>query len=97
MKNPNGYGCIRIMGGNRRRPYAFVATVAGKQKYIASFESIYDAKVFQANYYADHHQDHRPFRRKTITFSELYFRWLPFHLNENTKKNQGCAWIAIAK
>lgn len=85
MKNPNGYGCIRIMGGNRRRPYAFVTTVAGKQKYIASFESIYDAKVFQANYYADHHQNHRPFRRKTITFSELYFRWLPFHLNENTE------------
>lgn len=85
MKNPNGYGCIRKMSGIRRRPYAFIATVNGKQKYIASFESIYDAKVFQANYYADHHQDHRPFRRKTITFSELYFRWLPFHLNENTE------------
>lgn len=26
MKNPNGYGCIRLMGGNRRRPYAFINT-----------------------------------------------------------------------
>lgn len=60
MKNPNGYGCIRIMSGNRRRPYAFIATVDGRQKYIAAFETIYDAKVFQAQYYEEHHRDFPP-------------------------------------
>lgn len=62
MKNPNGYGCIRLMSGARRRPYAFIATVAGKQKYIAAFETLYEAKIFQATYFADHHKDYHPFR-----------------------------------
>lgn len=47
MKNPNGYGCIRLMSGSRRRPYAFIATVEGKQHYIAAFESAYEAKYFK--------------------------------------------------
>ena len=88
MKNPNGYGCIRLMSGARRRPYAFIATVAGKQKYIAAFETLYEAKIFQATYFAEHHKDHHPFRRKSITFAELYFRWLPFHLNEGAELSE---------
>lgn len=83
MKNPNDYGCIRIMSGNRRRPYAFIATVDGRQKYIAAFETIYDAKVFQAQYYEEHHRDFPPSYHKKITFSELYFRWLSFHKDED--------------
>lgn len=79
MKNPNGYGCIRLMGGNRRRPYAFIATVDGRQKYIAAFETIYDAKIFQSRYFEEHHRDFLPSYHKKITFSELYFRWLSFH------------------
>lgn len=82
MKNPNGYGCIRKMSGARRRPYAFMATIDGKQHYIAAFETVYEAKLFQASYFAEHHQDHHHFRRKSVTFEELYFLWLPFHLSE---------------
>lgn len=83
MKNPNGYGCIRVMGGNRRRPYAFIATVDGRQKYIAAFETIYDAKIFQSRYFEEHHRDFLPSYHKKITFSELYFRWLSFHKDED--------------
>ena len=83
MKNPNGYGCIRLMGGNRRRPYAFIATVDGRQKYIAAFETIYDAKIFQSRYFEEHHRDFLPSYHKKITFSELYFRWLSFHKDED--------------
>ena len=83
MKNPNGYGCIRLMGGNRRRPYAFIATVNGRQKYIAAFETIYDAKIFQSRYFEEHHRDFLPSYHKKITFSELYFRWLSFHKDED--------------
>ena len=88
MKNPNGYGCIRKMSGTRRRPYAFKATIDGHQHYIAAFETIYDAKIFQASYFADHHQSNPSFRRKSITFEELYFRWLPFHLSEGEALSQ---------
>lgn len=83
MKNPNGYGCIRLMSGNRRRPYAFIATVDGRQKYIAAFETIYDAKIFQSRYFEEHHRDFLPSYHKKITFSELYFRWLSFHKDED--------------
>lgn len=82
MKNPNGYGCIRKMSGARRRPYAFIATIDGHQHYIAAFETIYDAKIFQASYFAEHRHATPSFRQKSITFEELYFRWLPFHLSE---------------
>lgn len=88
MKNPNGYGCIRKMSGTRRRPYAFIATIDGHQHYIAAFETIYDAKIFQASYFAGHHQSNPSFRRKSITFEELYFRWLPFHLSEGEALSQ---------
>lgn len=82
MKNPNGYGCIRLMSGNRRRPYAFIATINGRQKYIAAFETIYDAKVFQAKFFEDNHRDFLPSHKK-ISFAELYFRWLSFHKDED--------------
>ncbi|WP_302362394.1 site-specific integrase [uncultured Megasphaera sp.] len=88
MKNPNGYGCIRTMSGTRRRPYAFIATINGKQRYVASFETLYEAKIFQASYFAEHHKGHRPFRKKSVTFAELYFRWLPFHLNEDAELSE---------
>lgn len=82
MKNPNGYGCIRLMSGNRRRPYAFIATINGRQKYIAAFETICDAKVFQAKFFEDNHRDFLPSHKK-ISFAELYFRWLSFHKDED--------------
>lgn len=87
MKNPNGYGCIRKMSGIRRRPYAFIATVNGKQKYIAAFETVYEAKVFQARYYADHHESFTSYHKKT-TFAELYSRWLAFHKSEGQDLSQ---------
>lgn len=76
------------MSGTRRRPYAFIATINGKQRYVASFETLYEAKIFQASYFAEHHKGHRPFRKKSVTFAELYFRWLPFHLNEDAELSE---------
>lgn len=37
MKNPNGYGCIKLLSGSRRRPYCFVVSQQGKQKVIGYF------------------------------------------------------------
>ena len=34
MKKPNGYGSIKKLSGNRRRPFVFVVSVDGKQKPI---------------------------------------------------------------
>ena len=37
MKKPNGYGSIKKLSGNRRRPYMFIISQNGKQKPIAYF------------------------------------------------------------
>lgn len=36
MKNPNGYGCIKKLSGNRRRPYVFVISESGKQRVMTA-------------------------------------------------------------
>lgn len=51
MKNPNGYGSVFKLGGNRRRPYCARVTVGwtddGKQQYknIGYFEERADAMI----------------------------------------------------
>lgn len=37
MRKPNGYGSIKKMSGNRRRPFVFVVTKDGKQKPMGYF------------------------------------------------------------
>ena len=81
MRNPNGYGTIKLMGGNRRRPYGFLVSINGKQRLIESFETAVEAKIYQANYYLEHHHKRLPGHK--ITFEELFYRWLPAHLQEH--------------
>lgn len=45
MKKPNGYGTIKKLTGNRRRPFAFVVTKNGKQKPVEYFENLADAEI----------------------------------------------------
>lgn len=33
MRNPNRYGCIKKLSGQRRRPFAFVVSENGKQRF----------------------------------------------------------------
>ena len=37
MRKPNGYGSIKKLSGNRRRPFAFVISENGRQKPVAYF------------------------------------------------------------
>lgn len=74
MKKPNGYGTIKKLTGNRRRPFAFVVTKNGKQKPVEYFENLADAEIFQASYSQQ--------KIKTIeTFKDIYLEWLPQHIN----------------
>lgn len=54
MKNPNGYGCIKKLSGNRRRPYIFVISEQGKQRVIDAFPSQVEALIFQTDYNRSH-------------------------------------------
>lgn len=50
MRKPNGYGCIKRLSGNRRRPFVFVVTEQGRQKPVAYFASQTEAEIFAADY-----------------------------------------------
>ena len=49
MKNPNGYGTIKKLSGNRRRPFVFVVTENGKQKVKGYFPTKLEALAFQVD------------------------------------------------
>nr|DAR50068.1 MAG TPA: cytochrome oxidase subunit [Caudoviricetes sp.] len=50
MRKPNGYGSIKKLSGNRRRPFVFVISVHGKQKPVEYFSTQVEAEIFQADY-----------------------------------------------
>lgn len=50
FKNPNGFGSIKRLQGNRYRPYAFFLSINGKQKPVAYFTNYMEAINYQ-NYY----------------------------------------------
>ena len=78
MRKPNGYGCIKRLSGNRRRPFVFVVSMEGKQKPIGYFATQLEAEIYAADYNKAHKNtslaDHR------LTFAELYHRWLNRHI-----------------
>lgn len=43
MRNPNGYGSIKKLSGNRRRPYIFVISENGKRRVIGYYETQVEA------------------------------------------------------
>ena len=85
MRKPNGYGSIKKLSGNRRRPFVFVISVDGKQKPVEYFSTQVEAEIFQADYNKTH--NHRSLPGHQITLTELYHRWLPAHTS-NTSPSQ---------
>lgn len=81
MRKPNGYGSIKKLKGKRRRPFVFVITENGKQHPVQYFETQIEAEIYQADYNKIHRNHTLPGRK--ITFSEIYYRWLPIHIAEN--------------
>lgn len=77
MRKPNGYGCIKRLSGNRRRPFVFVISENGKQRPVEYFTNQIDAEIFQADYNKTHNHHFLPGHQ--ITLEELYHRWLPAH------------------
>lgn len=92
MRNPNGYGCIKKLSGQRRRPFAFVVSEQGKQKVIEYFTNQVDAQIFQADYNKVHF--HHVLPGHQITLAELYHRWLPVHIADTDPSNSALASYA---
>lgn len=77
MKNPNGFGSVFKLGGNRRRPWCARVTVGwtddGKQQYkiLGYYEERSDALIDLAKY----NDSPYDLDNNKITFSEVYDKW----------------------
>lgn len=89
MRKPNGYGSIKRLSGNRRRPFVFVVSVDGKQKPVEYFFTQVEAEIFQANYNKLHF--HRSLPGHQVTLAELYHRWLPAHIADTDPSDSALA------
>lgn len=89
MRKPNGYGSIKKLSGNRRRPFVFVISVEGKQKPVQYFTTQVEAEIFQADYNKLHF--HRSLPAHQITLAELYHRWLPAHIADTDPSDSALA------
>lgn len=50
FKNPDGFGCIKRLNGNRYRPYMFCISLNGKQTPVAYFCNYLDAVKYRNDY-----------------------------------------------
>lgn len=80
MRKPNGYGSVKKLTGNRRRPFVFLISIEGKQKPLAYFATQVEAEIYATDYNKKH--NNKILSGHQITFSELYYRWLPFHTDK---------------
>lgn len=88
MRNPNGYGSIKKLSGNRRRPYIFVISQAGKQRIIGYYATHVEALIAQTDYNIHH-------ARPRLSDNKMSFSPVPPWLNpeqNNTNINRRIAY-----
>lgn len=91
MRKPNGYGSIKHLSGHRRRPFVFVVSEAGRQRPVEYFVTQTEAEIFAADYNKVH--TNRSLPGHQMTFSELYYRWLPRHIADtNPSESAICGY-----
>ena len=92
MRKPNGYGSIKRLSGNRRRPFVFVMSQQGKQKPIEYFVTQTEAEIFAADYNRIHRHTSLPGHRETL--GEVYHRWRADHIADTEPSASTIARIA---
>lgn len=103
MKNPNGYGSIYKLGGNRRKPWAVKVTTSfeknnetGKliqnREYLGFFEKRTDAIAALVKY----NENPYDLNAKKLTLKQIYDKWCNTNdyisLSESTKKSHMLAF-----
>ena len=94
MRNPNGFGTVVKMTGNRRKPYACRKIIGwteeGKPiiKYLSYHRTKREAEKALAAYNDD------PYRLSDLTLAETYEEWFKRQdgKSENTRRNYRSSW-----
>lgn len=100
MKNPNGYGSVTKLSGNRRRPFWVRKTVGWNEKGYPIYETIgYCASREEGNMLlAEYNRNPYDINQAKITLEELYQLWLQkktSRLNENSVRTLKSAYRHI--
>lgn len=90
-RNPNGYGCVTKLKGNRSRPWCVKVTIydaegRAKQAPIGYAETEEKANILLAQY------NNNPWNidREKVTLLDLYHRWEKIKLPKLGKSSQSC-------
>lgn len=89
MKNPNGYGCVFKLSGNRRKPYGIRITVGwdenNKQlyRYLGYYKERTDAMIALADY----NKNPYSLDSATVTFEEVFKKWSAEKFNKIAHKS----------
>lgn len=89
-RNPNGYGCVTKLKGNRSRPYVIKVTMYDKegharQRPVGYAATEAEARILLAKYNNDPWDVHR----ETVTLTDIYQRWLIVKAPKLGKSTQG--------
>ena len=106
IKNPNGYGSVYKLNGNRRKPFVAIITVGmdkdnktgkliQKREPIGYYEKYLDAVAALVKY----NESPYDLNSKKITFKEVYVKWTATEdytkLSDSTKKSHSIAFNKI--
>lgn len=85
MKNPNGYGTVTKLSGNRRRPFVIREGKTGKQKIIGYAATREEALIILAQY----NDTPWDIKNNKMTLQQLYDLWLEKRAIKLKKSNYG--------
>ncbi len=95
MRNPNGYGGITKLPGNRRNPFRVRITAGwditpeGKQKQLYNTLGYYPTRKEAMMALAEYNQNPYDLNNKKITFETCYNGWSPKHYEKYTTAASG--------
>lgn len=92
LRRANGTGSIYRLSGRRKRPWAVVSTINGKQSYIGYFATKTEAIECLARYSAKPKSE-----RYNMTLGELYREWLKVYARTLSKAGIECKTTAWAR
>lgn len=89
MRNPNGFGSISKMTGNRRRPWRVRITVGweineatGREKQLSKTMGYFATKKEAMLALAEYNQNPYDLTNRDITFKKAYEAWSPKHYEQ---------------
>ena len=81
MKNPNGFGSVHKLSGNRRNPWRVRKTIGWDENGKQLYQTIgyYKTRQLALQALAEYNTDPYDIKTNSITFSEVYEKWSEEH------------------